>query len=72
LFLKNIIRKENDIKYLQKQLQNDKEQMAILQIIKMNGWEEFDVSDETTKDLDFKLQMLFIGTVDEYGNQNFM
>ena len=32
----------------------------------MQGWEEFDVSDETEKDLEYTLTMNFIGTQSEY------
>ena len=31
-----------------------------------SGWEEFDVSDITTKDLPYRLKMNFIGTANEY------
>ena len=41
---------------------------AIVQLIKMNGWDEFDVSDETSKNSDEKLHLDFIGTQEEYNS----
>ena len=35
-------------------------------LIKMQGWEAFDVSDETEKDLEYTLKMNFIGSQSEY------
>jgi len=43
-----------------------KEKQAIITLIKMQGWQEFDVSDETEKDLEHTLRMNFIGTKLEY------
>lgn len=34
----------------------------------MNGWNEFDVADETINDSSFRLKMNFIGTQLEYNN----
>lgn len=57
---------ENEIKFQTKRLQLLKEKEAIITLIKMQGWEEFDVSDETEKDLEYTLKMNFIGTQLEY------
>lgn len=57
---------ENDIVYHNKRLQLLKEKQAIITLIKMQGWEEFDISDETEKDLEYTLRMNFIGTQSEY------
>jgi hypothetical protein len=57
---------EQKIKYHTKQLQIYKGMQAILQLVKMMGWQEFDVSDETEKDLSYTLKMNFIGTQEEY------
>jgi len=55
------------IEYHSNLLQIYKNIQAIIQIAKMNGWEEFDVSDITAKDIvNHKLRMNFIGTNDEY------
>jgi hypothetical protein len=57
---------ENEIVFQNKRLQLLKEKQAIITLIKMQGWEEFDVSDETEKDLEHTLRMNFIGTQSEY------
>lgn len=57
---------ENDIAFYNKKLQILKERQAILTLIKIQGWKEFDVSDETEKDLVYTLKMNFIGTQSEY------
>ena len=58
---------KRDIEYHSNLLQIYKNIQAIIQIAKMNGWEEFDVSDITTKDIvNHKLKMNFIGTKKEY------
>ena len=57
---------ENDIIFHNKRLQLLKEKQAIITLIKMQGWQEFDVSDETEKDLEHTLSMNFIGTQSEY------
>lgn len=51
---------EQDILFWQHTLQILKEKSSIYQIIKMMGWNEFDVSEETEKDLPY--WMCFIGT----------
>lgn len=53
---------EQEILYWQNKLQSAKEKSALFQITKMNNWEDFDVSDETEKDLPYKLSLCFIGT----------
>ena len=57
---------ENELKYLSKKLELLKEKQAIITIIEMNGWQDFDVSDETEKDLKYSSWLNFIGTEDEY------
>lgn len=64
---------ENDIAWKQRTLSAYKERAAILEMLKLNGWEEFDLSDETIKgDLpytegqSYTLKMSFIGTEEEY------
>lgn len=59
---------ENDIIHYTKKLELLKEKKAIITLIKMQGWKEFDVSEETEKDLHYKLKMNFIGTDSEYVN----
>ena len=43
-----------------------KQKQAIVRLIAMNGWKEFDVSDQVEKDMPYKLKMNFIGTDEEY------
>jgi len=57
---------EAQIKVLKKYVEISKSRQAIIQLIKMNGWQEFDVSDDTEKDLPYKLKMSFIGTPEEH------
>lgn len=57
---------ENEISFHSKRLQLLKEKQSITTLIKMQGWEEFDVSNETEHDLQYNLKMNFIGTKSEY------
>lgn len=57
---------KNEIDFQNRRLQLLKEISAIHELIKMQGWEEFDVSDETEKDIELKISMNFIGTKSEY------
>ena len=57
---------ENDIAYLNKKLEILKQRQSISSLINMQGWKEFDVSNETEKDLDYTLRIKFIGTQSEY------
>lgn len=57
---------EQEILYWQNKLQSAKEKLALFQIMKMNNWEDFDVSDETEKDLPYTLSLCFIGTEKEH------
>ena len=57
---------EAQIKFLKRYIQINRNRQAIVQLIKMNGWDEWDVSDETEKDLPYSLAMNFIGTKEEY------
>lgn len=59
---------EQEVVYWQSVLKISKEIVAIHEIIKMNGWNEFDVADETINDSSFRLKMNFIGTQLEYNN----
>jgi len=59
---------ERELERLTKHLEVLKTQKSILTLIKNQGWLEFDVSDETTKDLPYTLKMNFIGTQQEYDN----
>ena len=58
--------KENEIELHKKHLQLLKEKQALIEIMKMHGWREFDVSDETIKDLSYKLHLNFVGTEEEH------
>ena len=57
---------EVQIKHLQKHVEILKIKEAIIRLIHINGWEVFDMSDEITKDLPYKLKMNFIGTEAEH------
>lgn len=57
---------ENEIKRLTKRVQIYRTKQATLALIKKQGWEEFDVSDETIRDLPYRIGISFIGTVKEY------
>jgi G3E family GTPase len=59
---------EQEIERLKKRLQIYRAKQAILQIIKKQGWNEFDVSDETEKDSLHMSKMSFIGTDKEYNH----
>jgi hypothetical protein len=63
-----ILTSEQEIQRLTKQIQFLRSKQAIIQLIKKQGWDEFDVSDETVKDLPYKLKMNFIGTKKEYNH----
>ena len=57
---------EAQIKYLKKYIEINRGRQAIITLIKMNDWEEFDVSDETENDLKYNQWMSFIGTEEEH------
>lgn len=59
---------ENEIEFHNKKLEILKERQSIITLMKMQGWDEFDVSDDTQKDLGYILRMNFIGTSVEYDN----
>ena len=59
---------ENEIIYYQRKLECLKERQAIAKMIKMNNWNEFNVSEETINDTGYKLHMNFLGTQSEYDN----
>lgn len=66
-FRKQVIRCEFELKLAQHKLEVARRQEAYGTIMETLGWEEFDVSDETT-DSYAKLAMSFIGTPAEYNN----
>lgn len=57
---------EEQVKLLLKNIDINKEKLAIIKLIKNNGWEEFDISDYTQNDTGYRLWMSFIGTKEEY------
>jgi len=61
---------EMDIIFHQRRLELLKQKQAVIALIKMNGWQEFDVSDWVEKDMHnkYKLAIPFIGTQEEYDN----
>lgn len=59
---------ENEIVFHHRRLELLKEKQAVITLIKMNGWQDFDVSDWTENDTGHKLHMTFIGTQEEYDN----
>lgn len=62
---------ESVIKFHTKRLEILKERRAIMELIKTNGWEEFDVSEISEQDLtDYKIMMNFIGTQKEFDELN--
>ena len=61
----SILSIENELLHLAKRLKIRKERRAILSIIEMQNWKEFDVSDETERDNDNRW-MSFIGNEEEY------
>jgi len=65
-FEQAIVMTERELERLTKHLEVLKTQKSIATLIKNQGWEEFDVSDETTKDLPYRLKMNFIGTEKEH------
>lgn len=52
---------DNEVKIL-------KQQAAVIKIMEMNGWQEYDVSDETINDTEYTYYRSFIGTQHEYDN----
>lgn len=54
------------IKFLKQYIRNVEFKQAILKLIEMNNWEEFDVSDDVHNDSGHSLGMSFIGTEKEY------
>lgn len=63
-----IQRTEQEIECLKKRLQIYRDRQAIVVLIKKQGWEEFDISDETEKDSLHMLKISFIGTEKEYNH----
>ena len=59
---------EREIERLTKYVEINRSRQAIITLIKKQNWEEFDVSDDTTKDLPYRLKMNFIGTEKEYNH----
>ncbi len=59
---------ESLIKYGTRQLEILRTRQGLLAVIKQNGWEEFDVSEETELDGETKHYKPFIGNKSEYTN----
>ena len=59
---------ENEIEFHKKRLSILKQKAGIINLIKAQGWDEFDVSDETTNDSGYTLKMNFIGTEEEFNH----
>jgi len=55
---------ENEIARLQKQLKSVREHLAVKELLKMQGWEAFDISDEVPYNPDTYFN--FVGTEQEY------
>jgi hypothetical protein len=68
IFEHSIQTAEQEIQRLTKQVQILRSKQATIQLIKKQGWDEFDVSDETIKDLPYTLKISFIGTKKEYNH----
>jgi hypothetical protein len=62
---------EKEIEFHQRRLELLKEKLAIITLMKLNGWQDFDVSNWTQNDINHKLHMTFIGTQEEYDNLTF-
>ena len=58
---------EKTIEELKNQLEENNSYLAVLEIMKMNSWEEFDISDEIGL-MDGDRYCSFIGTKEEYEN----
>jgi len=59
---------EADIEHQTKLLESLRTKQAIMKIVEINGWFEFDVSEDVYNDTDHKLGMNFIGTEEEHNN----
>jgi len=59
---------ENDIERLKMRVHLLKEREAIITIMSMNGWNEYDVSDHTRIENGNKFHLPFVGTEEEYNN----
>ena len=57
---------ERDLAAINNELTGLKEMKAVQIIVEKQGWQEFDVSDETFNDTGYKMWMNFIGTQKEY------
>ena len=62
----SIANTQYELEYVQRTLDILKRRKAIITIIKMNGWEDWDVSDYTAINIDFDNWNGFIGTEQEY------
>ena len=54
------------IKYLEKYIENIQDKKAIIILMTKMGWDEHDVSDHVRNDTGYRLSMNFIGTPEEY------
>ena len=57
---------ENDIEYHKKRLDLLYQKQGAINLIKSNGWKEFDVSDYTINNTNKRMWMNFIGTDEEH------
>jgi hypothetical protein len=57
---------ESEIEFHKKRLSILKQKYSIISLIKAQGWDEFDVSDETIRDSGYRFSMNFIGTKKEF------
>jgi hypothetical protein len=57
---------EAQIKFLRRHIEINKKRVALLELSKICGWTEYDVSDETERDHDYSYYMSFFGTEEEY------
>jgi hypothetical protein len=60
-----ILELENRLKHLNKELELKKSKQALIRIMEMNGWTDFDMSDVVPKDIDYDGWFNFIGTESE-------
>ena len=65
-FDRAIMDTENEIVFLNKKLELLKQKQSVIKLIKMNGWDEFDVSEYTYNNTAKRQWMNFVGTESEY------
>ena len=57
---------EAQIEMLKTQIKLTRQKMALITLMHERGWKEHDVSDDTERDLSYKLHLCFIGTDAEH------